>query len=321
MSVNIEVRKGRLAVRAALMLFGIFCASTAAIFVKASDEQPLLVAAYRLLIAALILSPWFFRELKASRGAYGWQQVAWSALPAAILAINFSSFVVGARMTQAANAGLIIGLTPVVMPVNLWVINRERINRREIFGSLFSHAGIVVLLGGNLHLSRTNAVGDFICLGSMLALAGYLTLGRKNASRISLWLYIVPLYFIAGLTCLTGALFFINPIKSYTLSNVLLFLALGVISTALGQTLINYSLRYFRGQIVSLANMLLPFFTGVMGFLFFGELPTPAFYVATVLIGIGIFAVLFSNHGAEVPPMLSKIHNRQQTSSSDQTKN
>lgn len=290
-----QVPRAHLAARAALLLFGIFCGSTATIFVKASREQPLLVAAGRLLIAALVLTPFFLRELKAAPGNYGWRQFGWACLPAAVLAINLSIFVVGARMTQAANAGLIIGLTPVAMPFYLWWLMREKINRQEVLATLVTLAGILVLIGGNLHTSRTNLIGDIIVVASMLALTGYMALGRKNAARLSLWLYVVPLFWVAGLICLATALFFINPVKAYAMSDLLAILGLGVISTALGQTILNYSFKYFRGQTVSLANMLQPLFTGAMGYLFFGEVPHPYFYFAVLLIAAGIFVALRSS--------------------------
>jgi len=287
--------RAQLVSRTVLLLFGIFCASTATIFVKASRELPLLVTAGRLLIAALVLTPFFLRELRAAPGNYGWRQFGWACLPAAVLAINMSSFVVGARMTQAANAGLIISLTPVAMPFFLWWLLREKINLQEALGTLVMLAGIMVLFGGNLQGSPTDLIGDMIVVISMLALTGYLALGRKNTARLSLWLYMVPLYWIAGLICLAVALFFVNPVKTYAMPDLLAILGLGVISTALGQTILNYSFNYFRGQTVSMALMLLPLFTGAMGYLFFGEVPPPFFYFAALLIAAGIFMALRSS--------------------------
>ena len=295
MSKIAQVSRAHLVSRTALLLFGVFCASTATIFVKASRELPLLMTAGRLLIAALVLTPFFLRELKAAPGDFGWRQFGWACLPAVVLAINMSIFVVGARMTQAADAGLIVSLTPLAMPFFLWWLMREKINRQEVFGTLVMLAGILVLFGGNLHASHTNFIGDMIVVASMLALTGYLALGRKNAARLSLWLYIVPLYWVAGLICLAAALFFVNPIKAYAMPDLLAILGLGVISTALGQTLLNYSFQHFRGQTVSLTLMLLPLFTGAMGYLFFGEIPHPSFYLAALLISAGIFVALRSN--------------------------
>jgi drug/metabolite transporter (DMT)-like permease len=287
-----QSRRTRQVSQAALLLFGIFCTSTATIFVKISHEQPLLVTAGRLLIAALVLTPFFLRELKAAPGQYGWRQFLWACLPAGILTINLTSFVVGARMTQAANAGLIISLTPVVMPFFLWWFMQEKINRREGLGTLVMLAGILVLIGGNLTISRTNFSGDMIVMASILALAAYLALGRKNAARLSLWLYIVPLYWVAGLICLALTLFFVNPIKAYAMPDLLAILGLGVISTAAGQTILNYSFKHFRGQTVSLATMINPLFVGTLGYLFFGEIPRLSFYLAALLIAAGTFIAL-----------------------------
>jgi drug/metabolite transporter (DMT)-like permease len=44
--------------------------------------------------------------------------------------------------------------------------------------------------------------------------------------------------------------------------DLLAILGLGVISTAIGQTIFNYSFKYFRWQTVSLAYMIQPLLTG-----------------------------------------------------------
>ncbi len=280
--------------RALLLIVGVFCGSTAVIMIKASDEQPFLVASYRLLVAAAVLSPFFFRDLKAAPVPYRWKQVKWSALPAVALAVHFMSWIVGARMTQVANASLIANLTPVAMPFFVLLFFRERINRTEIYGTLFTLLGLVILTGSTLQVSQTSFLGDVICFGSMLAFACYLALGRKNGARISLWLYMVPLYTIAGLICLVCALPFVNPIKSYTLANVLYMLGLGLIPTVFGHTILNYSLKHFRGQVVSVTNLGQPLFSGFLGFLIFREVPGLLFYIAAGFIVAGVLIVLFA---------------------------
>src|SRR5271157_737665 len=282
--------------RMLLLLFGVFCGSTAIIMIKASNEQPLLVASYRLLIAALLLSPFFFRDLQIFRASYGWKQLSWSIVPAVILAVNFMTWVVGGRMTQVASASLISNLTPVAMPFFVWAIYKERITRLEVVGTIFTLAGLGVLAGASVSLSQTNFIGDLICLVSMLSFAAYLALGRKNGSQISLWLYMVPLYFIAGLICLICALPFVNPIKSYTLPNVLYMIGLGLIPTVFGHTILNYSMKFFRGQVVSVSNLSQPIFSSLLGFLVFGERPQKVLYIAASFILVGVFIVLSSGY-------------------------
>lgn len=281
--------------RIALLIFGVLCGSTAVIMIRAGGDHPFLVASYRLLIAAAVLFPFFLRDLRNYPGKYGWQQVGWSAAPAVILAIHFMSWVVGARMTAVASASLIANLTPVSMPFFVFFFYQERINRSEVVGTLFTLAGLVVLGWSTLQVSQTNFFGDLICFGSMLAFAAYLALGRRNGPRLSLWLYMVPLYAIAGMVCLLCALPFINPIKAYATTDVLLFIGLGLIPTVLGHTILNYSLKFFRGQVVSVTNLGQPVFAGFLGFLLFSEVPRPVFFAAAALIMAGVLIVLFSS--------------------------
>ncbi len=291
-----RLRSNQMVLRAALMLLAILMGASAVIMIKASTEQPFLVASYRLLIAAAVLAPLFFRDLKNYEGSYGWKQIGWSTIPALVLAVHFMSWVIGTRMTLVANASLIVNLTPVVMPFLMWGFNREKINRQEILGTLFTLAGLFVLGSANFRLSKTSFLGDLICFGSMIFYALYMALASRNRARLTLWLYMVPLYFIAGLICLLCALPFVNPIKPYTTLNVWMIVGLGLIPTVFSHTVLNYSMRFFRGQVVSVTNLTQPIFAGLLGFLIFGELPRLSYYLAAVLIFTGVVVVLFTDY-------------------------
>jgi drug/metabolite transporter (DMT)-like permease len=131
-------------------------------------------------------------------------------------------------------------------------------------------------------------------------------LGRKNGPRLSLWLYMVPLYFFAGLICLVCALFVVNPLKEYTLKNLLLILGLGIVPTVFGHSILNYSLKFFRGQVVSVTNLSQPIFAGFLGFLLFGEVPRPLFFVAALIILAGVLTVLNAGWLERVKPGVGK---------------
>ncbi|MBN1373625.1 MAG: DMT family transporter [Anaerolineaceae bacterium] len=285
----------RTTIRFAILTFGVLCGSTAVLMIKAGSEHPMLVAAYRLFVAALVLTPFFLRELPTYPGRYGLKQLGWVALPAVMLAVHFITWIIGARMTQVANASMIVNLTPVAMPFFLMLFYREKIGRQEVIGTLFTLSGLVALTGSNISLSQDTLLGDVICIVSMLTFAAYMALGRKNGGRLGLWLYMVPLYWMAGVLCLLCALFFVNPIKPYDLRNVLLILGLGIIPTIFGHTILNYSLKFFRGQVVSVANLGQPFFAGIAAYFLFKEEPRPVFFVAAALMMTGILIVLQAN--------------------------
>ncbi len=276
-----------------ILLCGVLAGSTAVVMIKASDENPLLVASYRLLGAAILLTPFFLRDLgRAEKGEYGWKQVSWTLLPALALAVHFMTWVVGARMTQTSNASLIANLTSSVLPFFVWILFRERITRQELLGTVVALSGVVWMTGSTLTVSKTDFQGDLICFGSMLCYAFYMALGRKNGGRIRLWLYMVPLYYFAGLISLGCALFFVNPIKTYTLNNILLMAGLAVFPTVLGHTIMNYSLKHFRGQMVSVTYLGQFLIGTLLGYLFLGDVPRPSFFVAAAVTVVGILIVL-----------------------------
>ena len=282
----------RTGIRLFVLFVGILFGGTAIVWIKASDENPMLVASYRLLIAAVVLTPFYLRDLKRHPGAYGWKQFSWALLPATALSFHLMTWVVGARMTQASNAVLIINLTPVAVPFFVWIFYKEKVNLKEILGTLLALSGLVWITGSTLSFSREHFLGEMICIASMLGFALYLALGRKNGGRISLWLYMIPLYYIGGVICLVSALFMINPIKTYTLNNILMILGLGIFPTVLGHTILNYSMKHFRSQFVSVANLGQILVGAFLGFLFLGDIPRPSFYGAAVVIVLGILIVL-----------------------------
>ena len=167
--------------RIALLFFGVFCGATAVIMIKASDESPLLIAAYRLLLATVFLSPLFIQQRQNYKNTYGREQVSWSILPGVFLAAHFITWTIGVPMTQVSNASLIVNMTPVVMPFFLWLFFRERVNQKEVLGTLLAISGLVVLALSKPNFSFANNLGDLICFFSMLCLAAYLALVAKTA--------------------------------------------------------------------------------------------------------------------------------------------
>ena len=175
-------------------------------------------------------------------------------------------------------------MVPIVMPLFLYLLFRELINRREITGTAIAMVGVILLGSFDIRLSRTTFLGDFICFMAMILFAYYLSLARENRDYENIWLYLVPVYYIAGIFCLIIAFLFQNPIKGYTTENLLYILGLGIIPTVIGHSIFNYSMQHIRGQVVSIAIMSQFIFAGLMGFFVLGETPHLFFYIAGILL-------------------------------------
>jgi drug/metabolite transporter (DMT)-like permease len=122
----------------------------------------------------------------------------------------------------------------------------------------------------------------------MLLFALYLVLGRRNRDFPSLWLYMVPLYAIAALSCYALSFLFVSPFEEqYPLREVGFILGLGLIPTIFGHSILNLAMKHLRGQVVTLANLSQPIFAGLLAFLFLSEVPALSFYPACLLIIAG----------------------------------
>ena len=256
-----------------LLFAGVFACSTAVIFIKASRRK---------LESSTGSTPLFERARRRHAASFGFRELRRALLPGLVLAAHFVSWVVGARSTLAANASLIVNMVPLAMPFLLLFVASERIARLELVATALGLTGILILSAGDLRSGEL--AGDFVCFVSMLLFALYLSLGRRNRDIPSIWLYVVPLYAIAGLACLAAGAGRLSSVLAFPAREWLLLLALAVIPTVFGHSLLNGAMKHFRGNVVSVCNVGQFVFAGVLAWAAFGELPKPAFWPAALLV-------------------------------------
>ena len=274
-----------------LLIAGVFFCSTAVIWIKLSTVSPVLLAGLRCIIAAIVLAPLYFRDRRRFPNRPPLRRTL---LPGVLLAIHFVTWIAGARMAPAANASLIVNMVPLVMPFILFLMLREKPTRGEIGGTVISLVGLLLLAAGDVELNPRYFQGDLVCLGSMLFFAVYLALARRNSDFPSIWLYVVPLYAIAGVLATTVGAPLAQPLQNGMGREIALVAALAVFPTVLGHSLLNLAMKRMRGQTVALATLGQFIFAGSMAFLLpeLAEVPGPQFYPAALLVVAGVVLAL-----------------------------
>lgn len=281
-----------------LLLLGVFAGACSIVFIKTSTLHPVLLAAYRQLAAGIILLPLYFIRLKKAGLRPSFPLIRPSILPGLFLGLHFIFWNYGAGMTTAANGTMLVNMVPVVMPFFAYFLFKEVINFPEILGTLLAIGGIVVLGLSDFHLSRETFLGDISCFVAMVFAAAYLALSRRNNKGESIWIYIVPVYLVGGLFTFIISLFFTGPLENVTGKNIFMFLGLACISTIIGHTIFNISMRRLRSQLVTLINLLQILYGALLGFFFFGEVPSRYFFIASPIILAGtVLTILFSKRG------------------------
>lgn len=289
-----------------ILIFGVFACSISVIFLKHSTTHPFWLSGIRVLIAAAALSPLYAREVRKAGGLS--RGAAWGVVPgAALLAAHFIAWTWGSRQTTAVNGSLLVNLAPAVMPLTMWMICGERVNRGEILGTGVSMIGVVMLIGAGYTYEPKNLPGDVVCFVAMVLFCFYIALGRRYGMAKNLWLYVVPLYAITGVLCLAVAALlgtpFVDPTRPPVslAQNVVMLICLGLIPTVIGHSSLNWCIKHMRGQIVSTVNLAQFIFAGVLAYFFLnGELPDKWFYPASVLIVFGSVLVIRAHRTQDV---------------------
>ena len=281
-----------------ILICGVFCCSTSVLFIKGSETDPTWLSAYRLLLGGVLLLPAVWRaRLRHPEFAYRgrWKGI-W--IPSVFLAVHFISWIAGARMTPGANASLLVNMTPAVMPFVLYLLVREVLTRAEWIGTGLAMVGLLILGWGDFSFSARYALGDAVCFGSMMLYAGYLGFGSRNRGFPSIYLYVVPVYLLAGVICLAlagihgvlaGSPAWIGPRVGREL---LMIVGLAVVPTLLGHSIVNWSFKVFRGQVVSLLVLGQFIFAGITTYLILDETPSPAFFGAVCFVVAGMVLVV-----------------------------
>ncbi len=275
-----------------MLLLGVFACSTSVLMIKASALHPAVLSAYRLLLAAVLLSPLFWRARHRHREQYTARHLWRSAVPGLVLGLHFISWAWGAQTTGAANASLIVNMVPVVMPLLVFVTAREVVTGREISGTLVALLGVFLLAASDFLISPKSLRGDLVCFVSMLLFSLYLVLGRRNRDFPDIWLYLVPLYAIAGLFCLLVSAFVVSPLTVYAPREYALGLGLAVVPTVIGHSCLNDAMKHLRGQIVGIFNLTQFIFAGLLAYMLFREAPQASFYIAGALVMGGAWIVI-----------------------------
>ena len=285
-----------------LLFLGVFGISTAAIFVRLSTTTTgldnigfsLFLAASRLTISSLIMFPLWkgISKVELQRGA-----IISSLIAGVCLACHYVTWFLSLSHTTVAASTTIVTTNPIWVCLFSWFFFKEKPSRFTILGiALALFGGLLIGYDGTLSetLGKNQLLGYFLALIGSWVYSIYFLAGRE-AQRQGLGTghYAVIAYGTAALVLLPFPYFFNTGYIGYpAIVYVYLFL-MAVLSQVIGQTCLNWSLRWTSPVIVTLAVMFEPIFSGVLAYICFGEVPSPLVFIGgTILLsGVGIAAV------------------------------
>lgn len=251
---------------------------------------------------AFILAGLLFRKRLRSVDA---RTLKYGALLGFLLLGVFTCITFGLKTTTTSNAGFLVALTVVFVPMLEVLIFRKRVAPPQIFGTILAISGIGLLtLNGSLQVQP----GDLLCILSAVFYAGQiLVTGRAVKTCDSLNIGILQLGFAGGYALILSAIFETPSLPS-TLPGWIAILALGIFCSACGFILQPVAQKYTTPTRTGLIFALEPVFAAFFGYLFVHEKLSLQGYTGATLVLLGILASELLGKLHLVPParMLKK---------------
>lgn len=252
-----------------------------------SGIDPVMLVAYRFLIAGVLMSVYLFVTGKSL--FKNWKQ---GLILAIILWWLYVPQTIGLKYTTASNSGFITGLFVAFVPLFLRLIFKKKPTVWEVVASFISLIGLWVLTGG---LKQMN-IGDIITLGAAMTYALHLLYTDKFMKNGCDALIICTQQFlIIGLISLLVGLVFDLPMGVSGSNTWLIILFLAIFPT-LSAFVIQAAAQKFTSPLkVSLIFAFEPVFAGVFAWTLGGEE-----FVVHGAIGGGLIAIALAVSGIPV---------------------
>jgi drug/metabolite transporter (DMT)-like permease len=289
-----------------VLAFGILAVSTASIFIRRAQvyAPSLVIAAYRLGIAALLLAPLALTRRRAELRRLTRLELGLAAGSGVFLAIHFAAWISSLEYTSVTSSVVLVTTTPLWVALLAPLTIKEPLTRPILIGMALALAGGVVVAFSDACAWRLGVLacpaagdflkhgalfGDFLALAGAWAAAGYILIGRRLRQGMSLVGYIFLVYSMAAVV-LIALMFAAGDSPFGYPSQTYLWLALlAIVPQLLGHSSFNWALGYLSAAYVSISLLGEPIGSTILAYFLLDETPSILKIFGAILILVGIY--------------------------------
>ena len=281
----------------AALLLGATAIGTSALFVKVSETGPVATAFWRIFLALPFLWAWSLLAVRerhapsfaAERGLL----VAAGLFFAGDLAFWHWSIV----RTSVANSTLLANLAPIFVALAAWLLFRQQLRRKFLFGLAIALAGMAMLIGGDFQLQGTELAGDALGVVTAMFYAGYQITVTKLRARVATSTIMAWSGLITALVLLPLALVSGEQLLPVSGTGWLKLIGLALVAQVAGQSLIAYAMAHLPATFSSVGLLFQPVMATLFAWIILGETVSLLQLAGGITVLIGIRLV----HLAENP--------------------
>jgi drug/metabolite transporter (DMT)-like permease len=270
-----------------ILAVAVLAVSLAAIFIRLADAPPLVIACYRMLLAALLLAPFTWRGIR--RTPFTRRTLGYTLLAGLFLAVHFAAWISSLSYTTVAASVTLVTSNPLWVALFSWLFLNRPPPMTMLLGVLLAVAGGAFIGFGDLAGGTAPLLGDALALLGAITVSAYLLLGRAAQRHgLSLAAYAGSAYAVAAVVllpfpALAGQSYFDYPAATFGW----LFL-LAAVPQLIGHTGINYAMKFMEPTLVATLILLEPALAGLLALLLFEEVPGALTVTGAVILLLGV---------------------------------
>ncbi|MBN2239292.1 MAG: DMT family transporter [Dehalococcoidales bacterium] len=277
-----------------VLAVGVVCVSFAAVFIRLSEAPPLVIAAYRMCIAAIIILPVALVRSREEIRHLSLKNLLLIAAAGGFLALHFGLWIASLSHTSVATSVILVTASPIFVAVASYLLFREKITGKIIIGIVISISGAIVIGYSNWSLGPAPLLGAVQALLGALAITGYLLIGRRIRRDTGALTYSAVSYGSAAVCLLVATLIAGHDLSGYLTTTYTMFILLAIIPQLIGHSSLNWSLKFMPATMVTIAVLGEPVITTLLAFFILDETPAVIEIIGGVLILGGIY-IAFRN--------------------------
>lgn len=253
------------------LIIGIMAVSTGAIFARLADAPALVIAAYRVGIASLILAPITWWKARDEILTLSKQDLKLAVISGFFLAMHFATWISSLDYTSVANSVVLVNTNPLWVGLLTPLIAKEKVKRAAVISIVISVIGGTIIGYGDFATGGKALLGDGLALAGSLCAAVYLLLGRTLRRKLSLLPYIFICYGSAAVILWIIVLSLGLPISGFSNTTVAAFLGMAIVAQIIGHSTYNWALKWLSAGLIAISLLGEPIGSTILAYFLFDE--------------------------------------------------
>jgi len=273
-----------------VLAIGVVAVSCAAVLIREADAPALVIAAYRLGLAAVPTG-----ALALSTGRYRASQgglLAWPLLAGAFLALHFGFWIASLQQTSVTTSVVLVTTNPLFVGLASPFVLRERVSAATWTGISIAMVGAALMAAEDVGEGLGTVVGDLYALLGAIFGAGYLMMGRLARPQMSWMGYVGIVYPVAAVLLVLSVLVAGEPFTGYSAKTFVMLGLLALVPQLVGHSAINWALAYVPAALAAVAILGEPVGATILAVFVLKEVPSGFEVAGALLVLAGVYRAL-----------------------------